>query len=373
MENTSAPDSAQVLPEKPPPYNDSCAAVNLATEVNGWKSKFAAMLALESDSKTICFEDYLETLPWDGDSKNHFKAYKAFLRGASLGIPPEEAMDAVAKKIEAAGGMVDPTDLHNQQVSAIEYIRGVKSGTNSKPPACARLSFSPERLQAVASRVEIIKPVEFICQRSVWETATITPEKFLNLLYQNGEHVVVFTVQNSQGQAVFHVGDEKCDELPLHGPEGVWYLIQPVDGQRRINRDGNMSCRSEASVMRWPHLLLESDNADPEQWCRLLIQLPLKIVAIYTSGGRSVHAIVRIDATSKADWDESKITFAKHLVPLGADLKAMTAVRLSRLPQCRRGESLQKLLYLNPDADGTPILNLPTRNDGQMNGGAAHG
>jgi len=41
-----------------------------------------------------------------------------------------------------------------------------------------------------------------------------------------------------------------------------------------------------------------------------------------------------------------------RLCTLGADPKALTAVRLSRLPQCMRGETgkLQELLYLDPDA-----------------------
>jgi hypothetical protein len=45
------------------------------------------------------------------------------------------------------------------------------------------------------------------------------------------------------------------------------------------------------------------------------------------------------------------------LVTLGADRKAISAVRLTRLPGCERAEkrSVQTLLYLNGSPDLTPI------------------
>jgi len=49
------------------------------------------------------------------------------------------------------------------------------------------------------------------------------------------------------------------------------------------------------------------------------------------------------------------------LITLGADRGALSAVRLSRLPQAKRGERVQRLLYLNAQPDGTPILNQPTQ------------
>jgi hypothetical protein len=47
------------------------------------------------------------------------------------------------------------------------------------------------------------------------------------------------------------------------------------------------------------------------------------------------------------------------LVTLGADPGALTAVRLSRLPQAMRGERCQRLLYLNPLPTAVPIWQEP--------------
>ena len=68
-----------------------------------------------------------------------------------------------------------------------------------------------------------------------------------------------------------------------------------------------------------------------------------------------------MDATSKADWDGRIGEIKAILITLGADRGALSAVRLSRLPQAMRGEREQRLLYLNAQPDGTPILNQPTQ------------
>ena len=116
-----------------------------------------------------------------------------------------------------------------------------------------------------------------------------------------------------------------------------------------------MSRRSEESVTAWRYVVLESDKADGDDWLRCLIQLPLRIASICESGGRSIHALVRLDAAEKGDWDAQVRLMKPILVTLGADPGALSAVRLTRLPQARRGDRVQRLLYLDPAAPMGPI------------------
>ena len=88
---------------------------------------------------------------------------------------------------------------------------------------------------------------------------------------------------------------------------------------------------------------------------------PLRIACICESGGRSIHALVQLDAASKADWDRVMLPIKPLLITLGADRGALSAVRLTRLPQAMRGARCQRLLYLNPQPNGMPILNQPTQ------------
>ena len=38
---------------------------------------------------------------------------------------------------------------------------------------------------------------------------------------------------------------------------------------------------------------------EPELWLKILVQLPIPIVAIYSSGKKSVHALIKVDARDK--------------------------------------------------------------------------
>ena len=128
------------------------------------------------------------------------------------------------------------------------------------------------------------------------------------------------------------------------------------------------------NVTSFRYAVLESDVAPEPLWIKALVKLPVPIVAIYSSGGKSLHALIRIDAGDKLHWDRivrgtnqgsaARTTGLMRVVcPLGADPAALTAVRLTRLPFCmREGTSgkegyvryerprLQELIYLNPMA-----------------------
>ena len=56
------------------------------------------------------------------------------------------------------------------------------------------------------------------------------------------------------------------DHLPA-GPDGVWFLPQPVDGEFHPNprQEDKPSRRSEESIVDWRFAVLESDEAEPEE------------------------------------------------------------------------------------------------------------
>lgn len=251
----------------------------------------------------------------------------------------------------------------------------------------------------------------WFARRSPVAVEGVSSGAFLDALFGRGERVLVFERYYSQGDFLwvssgslttegtedtkmeqspppgepgprpggYRLGNERgvkavASALPKGGRCGVWYLLQPVSGawvKGEAMRDGvvKWTRRSEGNIAGWRHLLLESDEADfDELWMKVVASLQLPICAIYTSGGRSIHAIVRYAVETKAAWDEVKAKLEQVVCPLGADPGALSAVRLSRLPGCLRegkeeaipGEGkrtkyvrfpkarLQRLLYLNP-------------------------
>lgn len=238
--------------------------------------------------------------------------------------------------------------------------------TRPAPPR-PKPTFQADKLAKFAAKLDGIDAPWFAARspKCPWNR---TPASFLHSLYLPGEKVVIFDTYKSQGQAVW-----TCKEPPFNANElnhfttgrehGVWFLNQPVSGEHAdtgtLNADGtpHLSRRSYRTVTAWRYAVLESDKADPAHWLAAVAQLPLPIASITTSGGKSIHALVRIDADTKEQWDGIIDAMEPALVTLGADPGALTAVRLTRLPCCRREEKdqWQKLLYLNPSPDETPI------------------
>ena len=200
-----------------------------------------------------------------------------------------------------------------------------------------------------------------------------TYDQFFGALYKEGERVLVFSSSFSQGDFLWWVGHGSYrlgsrpgvsavrSKLPRGGRDGVWFLTNPVTGKwerkRHLGKDGSpeLSRRSETAVTAWRYLVLESDDLSTEDWLSVVVQLPVPIAAIYTSGGKSVHVLVRMAAVAKADFDATRDAIEKAVCPVGADPAAMSAVRLSRLPGMLRGARRQELLYLDPSPDGAEL------------------
>jgi hypothetical protein len=264
------------------------------------------------------------------------------------------------------------------------------------PPRAKRPAYSPAMLKDFAGRAPRgAASFDWWRERSplpvppAGEQGRDTSADFLAALYRPGERVLVFTQQYSQGNFLFESGRGSFrladrpgvsavpSPLPAGGAEGVWFLTAPVTGEWLPNpnnpgEDGapRLGRRHSACVTAYRYAVLESDEAPAELWLRALAQLPLPLCALYTSGGKSVHALARFDASNKSAWDALRDDLTPILCPLGADGAALTAVRLSRLPGALRHGThgkdgkpspypvprLQELLWLNPSAPAAPVL-----------------
>lgn len=117
---------------------------------------------------------------------------------------------------------------------------------------------------------------------------------------------------------------------------GAWIRVNPLDGQ---------GCKNE-NVTEYRYALLECDTQELTQQNALIRQLELPCAALVYSGGKSLHAIVHIDAADKPEYQRRveylyKVCEKNGLQP---DRAAKNENRLSRLPGVQRGEKKQVLL-----------------------------
>jgi hypothetical protein len=282
------------------------------------------------------------------------------LREWNLGCQPrwsEAELTHKAKSAVAALSQKEPGYLVGRDSVRHGRVRAQHRPGREATPAPVkpcRVAFDAVTSKRIAALLPGVNE-DFVKARSPICPDTQTPASFLQRLYRPGENILVFNVFESQGLHVCEFGeppyDAGCLDHLVNGcKDGVWFLCNPVDGKYHANPrlGGKMSRRSEESVTAWRYLVVESDQVCARDWLAVIVQMPLRIAAIYSSGGRSIHALVRVDAESKADWDSKAREIKPLLTVLGADPGAITAVRLTRLPGCYRGQE-------GPAADGKPI------------------
>jgi hypothetical protein len=93
----------------------------------------------------------------------------------------------------------------------------------------------------------------------------------------------------------------------------------------------------------------------------VLAKLPLPISAILESGGRSLHALVKMDAQDIHEYRSNVARMLTLLSKFGFDHKNKNPSRLFRLPGVRReigavGGGAQRIIYLNPNPTDGSIL-----------------
>lgn len=120
---------------------------------------------------------------------------------------------------------------------------------------------------------------------------------------------------------------------------GAWIRFNPLDGK---------GCKNE-NVTEFRYALVESDNMDIEKQNAIIRELELPVACLVHSGGKSLHAIVKVDA---ADYNEyrKRVDYLYNVCQkngLKVDTQNKNPSRLSRLPGIERNGNKQFLVDTN--------------------------
>lgn len=124
---------------------------------------------------------------------------------------------------------------------------------------------------------------------------------------------------------------------------GAWIRFNPLDGQ---------GCKNK-NVTDFRYALVESDEMEIEQQNAIIRELELPVAALVHSGGKSIHAIVRVDA---GNYDEyrKRVDYLYEVCKkngLIIDKQNRNPSRLSRMPGILRGGNKQFLVDTNIGKD----------------------
>lgn len=121
---------------------------------------------------------------------------------------------------------------------------------------------------------------------------------------------------------------------------GAWARINPMSGEGCKNSD----------VVEFRHCLIESDTLPKDEQLRKIRELNLPCSAIVDSGGKSIHAIVKIEAGNDEKLYRERVSklhefLAKNGFPV--DKACKNPSRLSRIAAVTRNGKRQRLIATN--------------------------
>lgn len=125
---------------------------------------------------------------------------------------------------------------------------------------------------------------------------------------------------------------------------GILFCVNPMKVGRRLNEN----------VTSFRNALIEYDDISKEEQIERLLDSGLPILSMTDSGNKSVHAIVRVDASNAKDYKRKVVELhgaleAKYGSP--CDSANKNPSRLTRLAGATRGMNTQQLLYTEVNAD----------------------
>lgn len=183
---------------------------------------------------------------------------------------------------------------------------------------------------------------------------------YLETLFEPGETVGFVTRSWRNDKGKYIPKDKGCydktagqliEELNRHGDDisyavgdydkggGAWIRFNPLDGKGVKNEN----------VTEFRYALVESDDMEIEKQNALIRELELPIAVLVHSGGKSLHAIVRIDAADYGEY-RKRVDYLYDVCEKNGmviDKQNRNPSRLSRMPGCVRGSQKQYIVETN--------------------------
>lgn len=138
------------------------------------------------------------------------------------------------------------------------------------------------------------------------------------------------------------------------GATAPFIIVNPLTGNEAKKKSGGLTRRGDGNIHIFRYALAEFDNLSHEDQLKFWAAVPLPVVALVDTGGKSLHGWIDVqkmaEVSNHDDWDthiRSRL-YEGRLTPMGCDPACKNPARLSRLPGHFRVEKgkYQRLLWL---------------------------
>jgi hypothetical protein len=340
------------------------------------------------------YHEALSSIPAPGSGCHPYLLRLANL-GVQAGRSDTELLAEIAANIPAGTRRVDDSEIQD----AIAKAKGGTTGTGNRRRAGqtpARQSHQADRtteteapppppvktrivpvFHAPAAKAALIdagggedagqsllKQAESRAAEPGWQSTDDTI-RVLEQLFEPTDRLFIGNQMHSGSQAVRTVAqwikfipELRADELnnTLHLREhGYPHIIpNPMTGEKGTTKNGKDSYRSDDTVAKRMHIVIEFDALPKAQQIAFCKGMRLPVAAMIDSGGKSIHVWPRVECDSEEQWTEwiEQKLYRDILEDFGVDSACKNDARLSRLPGVYRfkngKDNIQHLLELNP-------------------------
>lgn len=216
------------------------------------------------------------------------------------------------------------------------------------PPAEAKEDTGIERLRKIL-KAHNTTDAQVAAPAQHWENDLIT---YLRTLYHDTDIVTITSEAERDGTRwrpkgvgksylvadliMMVSGFSPAEILHCNREAGAWIRINPTDGN---------GCK-DINVADFRYTLIESDDLPLTVQLSLIHELQLPVAALVHSGGKSIHAVVRVGA-GNAEQYEQRVRFLHDICKrygFSVDAANKNPSRLTRLPGVERGDGKQYLI-----------------------------
>lgn len=208
------------------------------------------------------------------------------------------------------------------------------------------------KAKAIAPPVDMPAPVAI-------PTEAIPPSRAIMAAFEQGELIRVHSQVTQRGDSWMPKGFGSfmkreqvvavldADAQLGNKDAGIYMGQNPI----RPGLDEQTAAKDEG-VAAYRHALVEFDSASLEQQFAVIQATRLPVSAVVYSGGKSLHAWVRVDAPDLETYRQRVAVI--HALPLlaaaGMDKANKNPSRLTRLPGARRKDKVQRVVAVNVGA-----------------------
>ena len=275
------------------------------------------------------------------------------------GLTPDQVFQNIRMAIPTGGRQVPDREIRVTVEKAFREKDDTKRFEDWRPYTPAKRP----TLDAVGLRSSIMAEGSD-SEADLWEASPVrlcgVPEADAVLLLQHFYDPDEFLFLGDTFDKAVMTAGRWVERIRLDGTKKLPHIIpNPVDGAEHETSAGTMSCRCDAAVKAYRFATVEFDDIPRDEqlrfWSGILRRGLLSVACLIDSGGKSVHAWIRVNIPDREVWvrEVKQRLFEKWLIPLGVDSSTKNPARLSRLPGHHRAKTgrWQRVLWLQQEKE----------------------